>query len=141
MVLRLPLPGRMLRFMNKRIITTQNAPSSPLYSQGVRAGSTIYVSGMVGIDPATGELAGSSIQDQTLQALRNCEAVLQAGGSTLSDVTLVTVLLARPDDFGGMNAAYADFFPEAPPARAVARLGPDLQGILVSIMMTAHTDS
>ena len=131
----------MLRSMNRQIISTENAPSSPLYSQGVRAGSTIYVSGMVGIDPATGELAGSSIQDQTRQALRNCEAILHAGGSTLADVTLVTVLLAQPDEFAGMNEAYSEVFSQIPPARAVARLGPDLRGILVSIMMTAHTDS
>ena len=130
----------MLRSMNRQIISTENAPSSPLYSQGVRAGSAIYVSGMVGIDPATGELAGS-IQDQTRQALRNCEAVLHAGGGTLADVTLVTVLLAQPDEFAGMNEAYSEVFSQFPPARAVARLGPDLRGILVSIMMTAHTDS
>jgi len=131
----------MLPFMNRQVISTENAPSSPLYSQGVRAGSTIYVSGMVGIDPATGELAGSSIEDQTWQALRNCEAILQAGGSTLADVTLVTVLLAHPDDFAGMNDAYADVFSQQPPARAVARLGPDLPGIRVSIMMTANAGS
>lgn len=131
----------MLRCMNRRIISTENAPSSPLFSQGVQAGSTIYVSGMVGMDPTTGELAGPSIQEQTLQALRNCEAVLQAGGSGLHDVALVTVLLARPDDFGGMNEAYASFFGDAPPVRAVTRLGPELAGILVSIMMTAHVES
>lgn len=96
---------------------------------------------MTGIDPATGVPAGSSIHDQALQALRNCEAILHAGGSTVADVTLVTVLLANPDDFVGMNEAYADFFREEPPARAVARLGPNLRGILVSIQMTAHTDS
>ena len=96
---------------------------------------------MVGVDPATGEPAGPSIQDQTLQALRNCEAVLIAGGSAIADVTLVTVLLAHPDHFTGMNDTYADFFGDSPPARAVARLGPDLPGILISIMMTAHTDS
>jgi 2-iminobutanoate/2-iminopropanoate deaminase len=130
----------MLRFMNRQIISTETAPSSPLYSQGVRVGSTIYVSGTVGIDPSTGELAGSSIQDQTRQALRNCEAILRAAGSTLSDATLVTVLLAQPDDFAGMNEAYAEVLGGVLPARAVARLGPELPGILVSIMMTAHTD-
>ena len=66
---------------------------------------------------------------------------LHAGGSTLADVTLVTVLLAQPDEFAGMNEAYSEAFSQFPPARAVARLGPDLRGILVSIMMTAHTDS
>jgi 2-iminobutanoate/2-iminopropanoate deaminase len=61
------------------------------------------------------------------------------GGSTLADVTQVTVLLAHPDDFAGMNQAYAEVFDQAPPARAVARFGPDLEGIRVSIMMSAHT--
>lgn len=126
--------------MNRQIIRTDLAPSSPLYSQGVRAGSAIYVSGTVGIDPASGELAGSSIQDQTRQALRNCEQILRAGGSGLDDVVQVTVLLARPEDFAGMNEAYAEVFAAVPPARSVARLGPDLGGILVSILMTAHTD-
>jgi 2-iminobutanoate/2-iminopropanoate deaminase len=127
--------------MSRQIIATENAPRSPLYSQGVRAGSAIYVSGMVGVDPASGELAGSSIQEQTTQALRNCEAILHAGGSSLDDVTMVTVLLGQPDDFAGMNEAYANFFGDTPPARAVARLGPNLPGILVSILMTAHTES
>lgn len=124
--------------MDRQIITTVDAPGSPLYSQGVRVGSTVYVSGMVGMDTATGQLAGASIQDQTRQALRNCEAVLDAAGGTLADATMVTVLLARPEDFAGMNEAYAEVFAAAPPARAVARFGPDIPGILVSIMMTAH---
>ncbi len=127
--------------MTKQIIETGDAPSSPLYSQGVRVGSTIYVSGMVGIHAETGALAGSSIQEQTRQALRNCEAILRAGGGSLADVALVTVLLAHPDDFAGMNEAYAVVFGDVPPARAVTRLGPELPGILVSIAMTAHTGS
>ena len=125
--------------MSRQIIATGDAPSSALYSQGVRVGSTIYVSGMVGADPKTGELAGT-IGEQTLQALRNCEAVLQVGGCTLDDVALVTVLLARPTDFAGMNEAYGTVFAHEPPARAVARLGPELPGVLVSIMLTAHVD-
>ena len=128
----------MLRCMAREIITTGDAPSSPLYSQGVRVGPTVYVSGMVGVDPETGQLAGASIQDQTRQAIRNCERILEAGGCTLDDVALVTVLLAHPADFAGMNEAYANAFGQNPPARAVARLGPELPGILVSIMMTAH---
>jgi len=124
--------------MTRQMITTSDAPSSPLFSQGVRVGSTIYVSGMVGIDPLTGQLAGASIQGQTTQALRNCASVLQAAGCTLDDVAMVTVLLAHPDDFAGMNEAYAAVFATDPPARAVARLGPELPGVLVSIALTAH---
>ncbi len=121
----------------RQIISTADAPSSPLYSQGVRAGATIVVSGLVGIDPTTNSLAGPTIQDQTRQALKNCQAVLAAGGATLDDVLEVGVLLTHPSDFGGLNEEYARWFPVEPPTRYVARLGVDLPGVLVSIRMTA----
>jgi 2-iminobutanoate/2-iminopropanoate deaminase len=124
--------------MKKQIIRTEEAPSSPLYAQGVRVGSMIYVSGMVGIDAATKQLAGTTIQEQTRQALRNCEAVVAAGGGTLDDVAQVTVLLAAPADFAGMNEEYAKVFATEPPTRAVTKLGVELPNVLVSIMMTAH---
>lgn len=120
------------------IISTDQAPTSPLYSQGVRAGSTIYVSGMVGIDVATNALAGPTIQAQTVQAIRNCSAVIEAGGGTLADVVQVTVLLTNPADITGMNEAYAQVLPAPAPARAVAKLGVEIPGVLVSILMTAH---
>jgi 2-iminobutanoate/2-iminopropanoate deaminase len=126
--------------MTRQIISTPLAPSSPLYSQGIRVGSTIYVSGMVGIDPATGVLAGATIQEQTRQALRNGEAIVAAGGGGHGDIAQILVLLADPDDFAGMNEAYAAAFPSEPPARAVARLGPVLPGVLVSITLTAQLD-
>jgi 2-iminobutanoate/2-iminopropanoate deaminase len=126
--------------VGKQIISTADAPSSPLYSQGVRAGAAVHVSGTPGLDPATGQPAGPTIGDQTRQALRNCRAVLAAGGATPADVVQVVVLLADPADFAGMNDAYAAEFPTDPPTRAVGRLGPELPGLLVSIMMTAHLD-
>src|SRR5689334_21921503 len=110
------------------IVSTPNAPSSPLYSQGVQAGPFLFVSGMTGIDATTGEQAGPTIQEQTTQALTNGLAIVEAGGGTLADIVQVTVLLSRPEDFAGMNEAYAAFFPTDPPARAVTRLGPDLPG-------------
>jgi reactive intermediate/imine deaminase len=125
--------------MPRQIITTANAPSSPLYSQGVKAGPNVIVSGIVGIDPASGNLAGDTIQDQTRQALTNCEAILQAGGASLNDVIEVGVLLARPADFGGLNEEYARWFSSEPPTRYVAKLGVELPGLLVSIRMTAFT--
>lgn len=126
--------------MSKQIIVTPHAPSSPLYSQGIRVGSTIYVSGMVGVDPSTKALAGATIEEQTRQALRNCEAIVKAGGGTRDDISQVTVLLTNPSDFAGMNETYAGIFPVDPPARAVGKLGVELPGILVSIMMTAQVD-
>jgi 2-iminobutanoate/2-iminopropanoate deaminase len=135
------LARRYGRRMTKQTIATTHAPGSPLYSQGIRVGPTIHVSGMVGVDPATTELAGPSIQEQTRQAIRNCEAILATAGATLDDVALVTVLLTDPADFAGMNEAYAEAFAADPPARAVAKLGVDLPGVLVSIMMTAYTEN
>lgn len=124
--------------MSRSIVSTPDAPSSPLFSQGVRVGDTLHVSGMVGLDTATGQLAGPTIQEQTRQAIANCEAVVRAAGGSLADVGQVTVLLAHPEDFAGMNEAYAAAFPVDPPARAVGRLGPELPGVLVSVLMTAH---
>jgi len=121
----------------REVISTPNAPRSPLYSQAVKAGGHVYVSGLVGIDVATGSLAGPTIQDQTRQALRNCEAVLQAAGASLQDVVEVGVLLTNPADFAGMNEEYACWFAAEPPTRYVAKLGVELPGVLVSIRMTA----
>jgi enamine deaminase RidA (YjgF/YER057c/UK114 family) len=98
----------------------------------------LFVSGMVGIDPATNKVSGATIQEQTRQALANCEAILQAGGATLDDVVEVGVLLIDPADFGGLNEEYARWFPAGPPARYVAKLGADPPGVLVSIRMTAY---
>jgi 2-iminobutanoate/2-iminopropanoate deaminase len=122
----------------REVISTPDAPSSPLYSQAVKAGEYVFVSGLVGIDARSGSLAGSSIQEQTRQAIANCEAVLRAAGATLEDVVEVGVLLSDPSDFAGMNEEYAAWFREAPPTRYVAKLGVELPGVRVSIRMTAH---
>ncbi len=126
--------------MPRQIISTPEAPSSPLYSQGVRAGSHLYISGTTGIDPRTRALAGSSIQEQTRQAFTNCAAILNAGGASLDDVVEVGVLLSDPADFDGMNQEYGRWFPENPPARYAAKLGAQIPGLLVSIRMTAVVD-
>lgn len=126
--------------MPRQIITTANAPSSPLFSQGVRAGSQVFISGTTGIDPSTGQMAGDSVQDQTRQALTNCESILREAGATLDDVVEVGVLLTDPNDFAGMNEEYARWFPSDPPARYAAKLGAEIPGLLVSIRMTAWLD-
>jgi reactive intermediate/imine deaminase len=123
--------------MPRQFIRNANAPASPLFSQGVRVGNLIFISGTAGIDPATQKVAGPTIQEQTRQAILNCRNILTAAGATLADVVEVQALLAQPADFAGLNEAYARFFTSDPPARSVARLGPELPGILVSIRMTA----
>src|ERR1700693_3516510 len=121
----------------RQIIRTSDAPTSPLFSQAIRVGSTVYLSGIVGIDPRTNQLAGSMIPEQTRQALVNCKNILRAAGAELDNVVDVHVLLARPSDFAGLNEEYAKFFPTDPPTRAVAKLGVELPDVLVSIKMTA----
>ena len=121
----------------REVISTAEAPSSPLYSQGVKAGEYVHVSGMVGVDVRTGNLAGPTIQEQTRQALTNCRAVLHAAGATMEDVVEVGVLLADPAEFAGMNDEYATWFPAEPPTRYVAKLGVEIPGVLVSIRLSA----
>ena len=121
----------------REVIATPDAPSSPLYSQAVKAGNYVYVSGTAGLDLTTGALAGPTIKEQTRQALANCETILRAAGATLDDVVEVGVLLANPGDFAELNEEYAVWFPSDPPTRYVAKLGVELPGILVSIRMTA----
>lgn len=122
--------------MPREIISTADAPNSPLYSQEVKAGPHVLVSGITGIDPSTGKLAGDTIQLQTRQALANCDAVLRAAGASRDDVLEVGVLLTHSSDFSGLNEEYSRWFPTDPPVRYVARLV-ELPGLLVSIRMTA----
>jgi 2-iminobutanoate/2-iminopropanoate deaminase len=123
--------------VTRQIIQTPDAPSSPLFSQAIKIGSTVYLSGIVGMDPKTKQMAGSTIQEQTRQALINCETILRAADAKLEHVVDVQILLNRPNDFTGLNVEYGKFFPANPPARSVAKLGVELPDVLVSIKMTA----
>ena len=122
----------------RQVVSTAEAPSSPLFSQAVIAGPLVFTSGLLGADPATGALAGPTIQEQVRQSLTNCRAVLESAGASLDDVVEVGVLLTDPADFAGMNEEYTTWFPTEPPTRYVAKLGVELPGILVSIRMTAY---
>lgn len=125
--------------MTRQVLRTEAAPGSALFAQATQSGPFIWVSGTVGIDPASGQLAGVTIQEQTRQAVANCSAILAAGGASLDDVVEVGVLLADPDDFAGMNEVWAEVFGAEPPARYAARLGAVIPGVRVSIRMTAFT--
>lgn len=110
------------------------APHSP-YSHAVVANGFVFVSGQIPVRPGGGptEIAGTTMQEQTRQCLRNVATILEAAGSSLDRVVKVTVLLARPDLYREMNEAYAEFFPGLRPARAMARFGADIPGVLVAI--------
>jgi len=110
------------------------AEHSP-YSHAVAANGFVFVSAQIPVRPGGGstEIAGTTMAEQTRQCLRNVETILKAAGSSLDRVVKVTVLLARPDLYREMNEAYAEFFPGAKPARAMARVGAALPGVLVAI--------
>jgi 2-iminobutanoate/2-iminopropanoate deaminase len=127
--------------MPREVISTAEAPQYPTYSQAVRVGNTIYVAGTVGVDVATGELAGPTIQEQARQSLLNCQAILRAGGAELGDTVMVHTLLLRPEDADGLVEVFDEFFPAVRPPRCVSKLGVDRPGILVSIAIVAVTDS
>ena len=108
--------------MKKEIIGTEKAPAAVgPYSQGVRMGDFIFTAGQLGIIPGTKEFAGPDIESQTRQALENLRAVLEAGGSCLKHAIKTTVFLADMGEFARMNAVYAEFFPETPPARSAVQ--------------------
>ena len=122
-------------------ISTKNAPAAiGPYSQGIKAGKTIYVSGQIPIDPATGEFAGQDIETQTRQSLTNIKNILKEAGADMSDVVKTTVLLKDIADFAAMNKVYAEFFTEPYPARAAFQVAAIPKGALVEIEAVAVTD-
>lgn len=126
--------------MNKAV-QTANAPAAiGPYSQGVQAGKTIYVSGQLPIDPATGNFAGEDIQAQTRQSLTNIKNILAAAGADMSAVVKTTVLLDSIADFAAMNEVYAEFFTEPFPARAAFEVAAIPKGAKVEIEAIAVVD-
>ena len=122
-----------------QIIHTPNAPAAiGPYSQAVKAGSMLFVSGQIPIDPATGAFAGEDIVAQSRQSLTNVKNILEAAGYALTDVVKTTVLLADIADFAAMNAVYAEFFTENCPARACFAVKDLPKGALVEIEASAN---
>ena len=108
--------------MNK-IINTPNAPAAiGPYSQGVQCCNMVFVSGQLPFVPETGALLEGSVGEMTMQSMKNIEAILAEAGCTLKDVVKTTIFLKDLNDFAEVNAAYATFFPENPPARACVQV-------------------
>ena len=124
--------------MAKEIVTTDNAPKSMAYSQGVKVGGLVFVAGQGPFDPHTGEVVGITIQEQTAQCLKNIDAILQAAGSSLDQVVSATFILGDPDDFAGMNEEWVKWFPKDPPARQGAKLPIQPKGMKISIAVIAE---
>jgi 2-iminobutanoate/2-iminopropanoate deaminase len=104
--------------MTKEIVSTDNAPAAiGPYSQAVRYGDLLFVSGTLPLDPKTGVLVSGRIKDQADQVLRNLSAVIEAAGGSLESVLKTTCYLADLDDFPAFNTVYAGYFESDPPAR------------------------
>jgi 2-iminobutanoate/2-iminopropanoate deaminase len=123
----------------KTIVRTDQAPKSLAgYSQAVKAGGLVFVSGQGPFDPRTGDVVGTTIQEHTAQCLRNIDAILKAAGSSLDKAVSATFILAEESDFAGMNEEWSKWFPVDPPARQGAKLPIRAKGMKISIALIAE---
>lgn len=118
----------------RKVVSTEGAPGAiGPYSQAISYGQTLFCSGQVGLDPATGEIVEGGVKEQTARALENLGAVLEAGGSSFGNVVKTTVFLASMVDFAAMNEVYAEVFGSNPPARSTVAVKELPKGALVEI--------
>lgn len=121
----------------KKNVSTPNAPAAiGPYSQAVELNGTVYVSGQLPINPATGTMP-DGIEAQTRQSLENIGAILKEAGLGFNDIVKTTVLMSDLSMFGAMNAVYADFFPESKPARACFQVAALPKAALIEIEAVA----
>ena len=121
----------------QQITTTKGAAPGGAYSQGLRVGDFVYVSGQGPIDPQTGQVVGDTIEEQVARTLENVRAVLEAAGASMADVVKSTVHLADITEFGRFNAVYAEHFPDPKPTRTTVQSV--MPGIRVEIDVVAYT--
>lgn len=125
----------------KKLIATENAPKAiGPYSQGIRAGHFVYTAGQLGLVPQTGEMVAGGVEAETLQALQNIQGILEAAGASMSSVVKTTVFLRDMNDFSRMNAVYAGFFSQNPPARSTVQVAALPKGGAVEIEAVAVVD-
>lgn len=122
----------------KKVISTKNAPAAiGPYNQAILVNDTLYCSGQIPIDPATGEFVKGGIKEQTIQVFKNIEAVLKEAGFNLADVVKTTVLLSDIINFSEMNDVYAETFQAPYPARSAFAVRDLPKGALVEIEVIA----
>jgi len=124
--------------MAKEIIRTKEAPQAiGPYSQAVKAGGFVFLSGQIPLDPETGEICGPDIESQTKRVMKNLEAVLKAAGTGMEKAVKTTIFLTNLSDFTVVNEIYGSYFKENPPARATVEVSGLPKGVLVEIEVTA----
>lgn len=125
--------------MSLEKVSTKKAPAAVgPYSQAMKAGDFVYVSGQLPMNPETGEMVTGSIKEQTKQSLKNAKAILEEAGTSLENVVKTTVFLQDMDDFADMNGVYAEFFTDHKPARAAVEVAKLPLGADVEIQMVAY---
>lgn len=125
--------------MSLEKVSTKNAPAAVgPYSQAMKAGDFVYVSGQLPMNPETGEMVTGSIKEQTRQSLENAKAILKEAGTSLENVVKTTVFLQDMSDFADMNGVYAEFFTNHKPARAAVEVAKLPLGADVEIQMVAY---
>lgn len=126
--------------MNKQTLNTQNAPAAiGPYSQGVKVGNLIFTSGQLPINTQSGELV-ADIEGATKQSLDNVKAILESSGSSMDNVVKTVVFLRDMNDFAAMNAVYASYFPNNPPARSAVQVARLPKDAIVEIEAVALAD-
>jgi len=126
---------------DKTVIHTEAAPApfqGAPYSQAIRAGDFVFVSGQLALKPGVKELSGGTIEEQTEQVFANLAAILAEAGTSLAKLVKTTVFLQNLDDFQGMNSVYAGYVGERPPARSTVEVAKLPSGALVEIEAIAH---
>jgi 2-iminobutanoate/2-iminopropanoate deaminase len=122
----------------KDVVLTNHGPK-PIgpYSQAIKSNGFLFLSGQIALDPASGEFAGVTVQQQTERVLQNLKAILEASGASLNHVVKTTVFLKDMNDFAAMNEVYARFFTAAPPARSTVQVARLPKDALVEIEVVA----
>lgn len=124
--------------MDIKMFNTENAPAAVgPYSHAVLAGDMIYISGQIPMNPATGELVKSGVEDETSQCLENAKAILEDAGTSLEKVVKATIFIKNMDDFGKINGVYGKYFSGHKPARACVEVARLPLGVNVEIEMIA----
>ena len=125
----------------RKVVVAEGAPKAiGPYSVAIRTEGLVFVSGTIGVDPATGEFAVGGIEGQTRQALKNLGEVLKAGGSSLEQIVKTTVFMQDMSEFALMNAVYAEFFPNESPARSTVEVAALPKAAAVEIEAIALVD-
>ena len=125
--------------MTRQAVKTSNAPAAAgAYSQAIVSGEFVFCAGQLGLDPATGDFVEGGVEAQAERVLRNLTAVLDAAGATWDDVVKTTIFLANIDDFAAVNAVYAPYVPDPPPARSTFAVRALPKGGLVEIEAIAR---